>query len=170
MKQYRTIFLLIALMVIGLLPTVIEAAATAGQDYTFQVDDQLPRLADKYYGTSLAYPAIIEATNERAAEDGGYASITDPAQILVGQKLFVPALDEVPEALLAEVPLEESMMEEGVATAQIEPSPEQLEILAGLEDRGVPPELFNEVWLNSDPLKLADLHGKVVIIEFWTYG
>lgn len=32
------------------------------------------------------------------------------------------------------------------------------------------PELQNRVWLNSAPLRLADLKGKVVLVEFWTYG
>ncbi len=32
------------------------------------------------------------------------------------------------------------------------------------------PELLNKTWLNSEPLKLADLKGKVVMVEFWTFG
>lgn len=33
------------------------------------------------------------------------------------------------------------------------------------------PELSGDgVWLNSAPLTLAELHGKVVLVEFWTYG
>src|SRR5688572_8057485 len=33
------------------------------------------------------------------------------------------------------------------------------------------PELANEVWLNTDqPLRLADLRGKVVALEMWTFG
>jgi len=32
------------------------------------------------------------------------------------------------------------------------------------------PELTNEVWINSRPLRLADLRGKVVLLEFWTHG
>ena len=50
---------------------------------------------------------------------------------------------------------------------------EQLMTLAQLEDQGEAPELSNEVWLNTDgnsPLRLADLRGNVVIVEFWTYG
>ncbi|GJL62763.1 MAG: hypothetical protein NPIRA04_14170 [Nitrospirales bacterium] len=32
------------------------------------------------------------------------------------------------------------------------------------------PEITNETWLNSEPLRLADLRGKVVMVEFWTFG
>lgn len=32
------------------------------------------------------------------------------------------------------------------------------------------PELLNETWLNTRPLHLTDLKGKVVMVEFWTYG
>jgi thiol-disulfide isomerase/thioredoxin len=32
------------------------------------------------------------------------------------------------------------------------------------------PEIANEVWINSSPLRLADLKGKVVMVEFWTFG
>ncbi|MBE2272273.1 MAG: hypothetical protein IAE80_28820 [Anaerolinea sp.] len=42
---------------------------------------------------------------------------------------------------------------------------------ADLPDLGAAPELNNEVWLNTDrPLRLADLHGKVVLIDMWTFG
>lgn len=37
-------------------------------------------------------------------------------------------------------------------------------------DLGPAPELENEVWLNVDaPLRLADLRGKVVAIDMWTF-
>ena len=32
------------------------------------------------------------------------------------------------------------------------------------------PELATGNWINSEPLKLNDLHGRVVLIEFWTFG
>lgn len=42
---------------------------------------------------------------------------------------------------------------------------------ASLPDLGPAPELTNEVWLNVDsPLRLADLRGKVVALEMWTFG
>ncbi|MCZ0939450.1 MAG: hypothetical protein OXJ55_12485 [Caldilineaceae bacterium] len=50
------------------------------------------------------------------------------------------------------------------------PTAEQLELLAKLRPQGEAPELLNEIWLNSEPLKLADLRGNVVLVEFWTYG
>ncbi|MBI4413966.1 MAG: hypothetical protein HY576_06295 [candidate division NC10 bacterium] len=32
------------------------------------------------------------------------------------------------------------------------------------------PEVESPVWINSAPLRLADLRGKVILVEFWTYG
>jgi thiol-disulfide isomerase/thioredoxin len=32
------------------------------------------------------------------------------------------------------------------------------------------PEISADTWLNSPPLALADLTGKVVLVEFWTFG
>lgn len=41
----------------------------------------------------------------------------------------------------------------------------------GISDFGPAPELANTVWLNTDqPLRLEDLHGKVVLIDMWTFG
>ncbi len=40
-----------------------------------------------------------------------------------------------------------------------------------LPDMGAAPELVNEVWINVDsPLRLADLRGKVVLLDMWTFS
>ena len=32
------------------------------------------------------------------------------------------------------------------------------------------PEIAQGEWINSPPLTLAGLRGRVVLVEFWTYG
>ena len=45
------------------------------------------------------------------------------------------------------------------------------EVSAALPDLGLAPELANEIWLNVEaPLRLANLLGRVVAIDMWTYG
>ncbi len=40
-----------------------------------------------------------------------------------------------------------------------------------LEDRGQAPELTGiQAWINGQPLTMASLRGKVVLVEFWTFG
>lgn len=42
---------------------------------------------------------------------------------------------------------------------------------SSLPDLGPAPELTNETWLNVNaPLRLANLRGKVVALEMWTFG
>ena len=42
---------------------------------------------------------------------------------------------------------------------------------SSLPDLGLAPELTNDTWLNVDaPLHIADLRGKVVMVEMWTFG
>ena len=43
--------------------------------------------------------------------------------------------------------------------------------LAGLDDFGAAPGFQGvDTWLNSKPLTLKGLHGKVVLVDFWTYS
>ncbi|WP_420645701.1 hypothetical protein [Candidatus Leptofilum sp.] len=49
--------------------------------------------------------------------------------------------------------------------------PTRGEVVVELPDMGEAPEFLNEVWLNSDgPVTLAAQRGKVVLLEFWTFG
>jgi len=32
------------------------------------------------------------------------------------------------------------------------------------------PEVAGHAWINSSPLSMSQLDGRVVLVEFWTYG
>ncbi|NJN99825.1 MAG: hypothetical protein HC875_39835 [Anaerolineales bacterium] len=51
----------------------------------------MSKIAEKQYGDPLTYPAIVEATNAKAAEDSSFAVISDPNVLEAGQKLWLPA-------------------------------------------------------------------------------
>ena len=139
----------------ALLASTVRGADIPTTVYVMQTDDWLEKLAEKYYNDPLSYPTIIQATNAQAAIDDRFTVIKSPTHVVVGQRLVIPNLTSGSAE---------------IARAATGPTVEQQELLATLESKGVPPELSNEVWLNSEPLKLADLHGKVVLIDFWTYG
>ncbi len=57
-----------------------------------------------------------------------------------------------------------------IASGTIEP-PTRGAIVVDLPDMGAAPEFKNDVWINSDgPVTLASQRGKVVLLEFWTFG
>lgn len=40
-----------------------------------------------------------------------------------------------------------------------------------LPDLGAAPEIENTVWINADePVTIASQRGKVILLEFWTFG
>lgn len=74
------------------------------------------------------------------------------------------------EALPKSGAVKEEVITDPTQSTKAGPTEAQLRILAELPDNGPAPELLNKVWLNSEPLRLTDLRGQVVIVEFWTYG
>jgi multiple sugar transport system substrate-binding protein len=88
--------LVIASMLAVFAPIVAAAppAQGGGQDYVVVKDDWLSKLADKYLGNRLSYPAIVALTNEKAATDSSYAKVTNPDRIEVGWKLYIPSAAE----------------------------------------------------------------------------
>lgn len=79
-----------------------------------------------------------------------------------------PTVTAVAQRRLIPTPTVEPAIAATTTAAQL--SPEQVALLAKLPSQGIAPELQNETWLNSVPLTLATLRGKVVIVEFWTFG
>ena len=57
-------------------------------------------------------------------------------------------------------------LERGIATVT-EPSSS---VNVPAKDGPTAPEFAPGTWINSDPLTLKKLHGRVVLIEFWTFG
>lgn len=113
------------------------------------------------------------AAEEIMAEESAVKAEEPAEEMMVEEAMAAPEETTTemaePEAIAETAPIEAETMKQETMT-ETGPTPAQLQLLAGLENQGQPPELFNQVWLNSDPLKLADLHGKVVIVEFWTFG
>ncbi len=72
----------------------------------------------------------------------------------------------LPAQLAAEIRLPTPTQQPALIVAVATPDP----LLPELHNWGLAPELTNEEWLNSPPLRLADLRGKVVMVEFWTFG
>jgi phosphonate transport system substrate-binding protein len=93
----KLINLIVALSMLLVFVPIAAAAPPAqagGQDYTVVKDDALSKLAEKYLGNLLAYPAIVELTNQKAATDSSYAKILNPNLIEPGWKLYIPSASE----------------------------------------------------------------------------
>ncbi len=86
-----------ALIIVSMLAILVPVAVAAppaqakGQDYVIVKDDWLSKLADKYLGNQLSYPAIVGLTNQMAAKDSSYAKIENADRIEVGWKLYIPS-------------------------------------------------------------------------------
>ena len=75
--------LLVLIFALSLVPYSVSAAPmlqemACEQDAVVQADDWLSKLSDKFYGDVLAFPAIVEATNQQNAADDSYARIVNP--------------------------------------------------------------------------------------------
>lgn len=94
MRKLVNVMSLITLLVfvLTLAPTAALAQdVTCESDVVVQGDDWLSKIADKYLGDVLAFPAIVDATNAMAAKDSSYAKIDDPNVIEPGWKLCIPS-------------------------------------------------------------------------------
>lgn len=83
--------LLVSIFIVGIIPITALSQSPDGEFYIVQSGDSLSKLAGKYYNDPLAYTAIIDATNIKAAEDKSVSIISDPDHIKTGQKLWIPS-------------------------------------------------------------------------------
>jgi carbonic anhydrase len=75
-------------------PPQQDSMATCVEEYTVQANDWLSKLSERYLNDIFAYPAIVEATNQKHATDDTFAEITNPDLIEVGWKLCIPAASD----------------------------------------------------------------------------
>lgn len=109
MKIFRNLLLIVGMLAImvTLAPAhqTFAQGVTCDSDVVVQADDWLSKIAEKFYGDPLAYPAIASATNAIAASDDSYATISNFDIIEPGWKLCVPSAAD------AEVTLSEPIVE-----------------------------------------------------------
>ena len=143
MKRSVTILLVVlALMVFA---SAAGAAPLAQDDdgvpYTVQPGDGLIKLARLLFGDGAVFQRIVEATNAKAAEDSSYSPISDANIILVGQKIWIPGLSELPEDMdMAAGPSTETSADTASETAEsmpvettpVETAPADIEATADL--------------------------------------
>ena len=87
--------LLVSVFVLLMIALPTEAQSPQCQSTeTVQLNDWLSKIAEKYYGNPLAYPAIVAATNTQHATDATFATIDDPNLIEPGWKLCVPSPED----------------------------------------------------------------------------
>ncbi|MCL4296800.1 MAG: extracellular solute-binding protein [Anaerolineae bacterium] len=97
-----SIITLLALILTLAPAAVLAQEVTCESDVTVQGDDWLSKIAEKFLGDPLAFPAIVEATNAKSASDSSYAKIADANVIEVGWKLCIPSGAEAAAALEVE--------------------------------------------------------------------
>ncbi len=85
-----TILILAALLVPA--TSMAQEPVACESNYTVQVGDWLSKIAEKYFGNVLTYPAIVLATNLQT--DDIYTFIANPDMIEPGWTLCIPSTDD----------------------------------------------------------------------------
>lgn len=97
MKKILTIVSVVTLfaflVTLAPVPAMAQEEVVCESDVVVQADDWLSKIADKFFGDVLAFPAIFEATNAKAAVDDSYATIIDANIIEPGWKLCIPTAE-----------------------------------------------------------------------------
>ena len=122
----------------------------------------------KFAGVIVGLLSLLLAATACATPQSTETASPGVAQ---GAKLVVetaPLAVEAPEKVVPAV--QPQTVADGAVAEPAGPTDEQQWVLDGLPSLGPAPELRNEVWLNSEPLRLADLRGNVVLLDMWTFG
>jgi nucleoid-associated protein YgaU len=74
----------------GASATVAVPVTAGGHSYVVKNGDWLMSLARRYYGDSLRWVEIYDATNAKAVQDPSYHKLKNPSYLLPGWKLWIP--------------------------------------------------------------------------------
>ena len=133
--------------------------------------------------TACAQPTLPEPTAAPSAGQQAATLVVEVAPVDVVETATAAPLPTATEPVIAatmateptpmviEMPEKETPVVAPQPTDAIAgPTDEQQRVLDGLPSLGDAPELRNDVWLNSEPLRLTDLRGQVVLLDMWTFG
>lgn len=141
--------------------TFAQTAVTCEQTYTVAAGDWLSKLAEKYLGNPLAYPAIATQTNLKSETDFSYATIVNPDSIQVGWKLCIPN-QETANALNgvnAPAGLDKTALANATYTAVMMPDDSYTLVNGKFTEPSVPDSpMMTDVML-TDQIAYGDLNG-----------
>lgn len=95
-RNTRLLLIATALLILAsIVPVSLFAQSGACQQtYTVEPGDTLSSIAVNFYGAPRGYMLILVGTNAAAATDPSFAPLTDPDQLVAGQKLCIPIYDQ----------------------------------------------------------------------------
>lgn len=112
--------------------------------------------------------AILVACQPQETLTAGQSEAADVEELPTAEIIMA---DEVKETLIAAAThTARDVARTGHEMPTPHPTAEEQSLADLLPNLGQAPELTNEEWINSEPLRLSDLRGKVVLVEFWTFG
>jgi hypothetical protein len=95
-------------------------------------------------------------------------TIIKGTSFLIGLSFLVACGSNAQSEDLKSASIGPSVSEPAKNAATVAPTP--LPTLS-LPDLGLAPDFVNDLWLNTDtPLSLETLEGRVILVEFWTFG
>lgn len=119
-KVILLITLLALLFTLSPATSLAQTEVVCEEEVVVQLDDWLSRIAEKFYGDVLAFQAIADATNAKAATDNSFATIENVDIIEPGWKLCMPAAESA-QATVSTVAEETAVnMDALIAAAQAE--------------------------------------------------
>ncbi len=94
MKKIMSCLVAVALLTGLFLPHALaQEPVQCQEEYTVQRGDWLSKIAEKYYGDVLAYPAIVSVNNADSGD--AYTDIVDPDMIEPGWTLCIPSGEDM---------------------------------------------------------------------------